>query len=420
MPEIDWALVRGRVLLDPTAAHLNAGSGGPLPRPVFDRVSGFRAHLAAAPMDFLLREVPPLLWTARERLARFLGGDPHRLVLTTNATAAVNLVASSLRLAAPGEILLTDQEYAPMRWCWERAAARQGLTVRTVALPERPTGPGDLVDVVTAAMGPRTRLLFFSHVLSPTGTVLPLADLCAAARERGVVTVVDGAQGPAFTPLSLADVPCDYYAGSGHKWLLAPTGTGFLHFAGGCGEALSPPQVSWGYRPPADHPPDERDGFGSTPRLRVLECEGTRDLTPWLALPEAIDFQAALGHDRVAARARALATAVRERLSGRHGLRPATPEHPALHGGMTAFHLPEGVDATALRHALWHRRRIEVATTEWAGRPLLRVSTHLYNTEAEVERLAEALEELVGTRRDPARPGLKSLSRDEIAEKTST
>lgn len=398
MPENDWTEARGQVLLDPSAVNLNAGSGGPLPRPVFDRVSGFRTHLAAAPMEFLLRQVPALLWAARERLARFLGDDPHRLVFTTNATGAINLVASSLRLPAPGEILLTDQEYAPMRWCWERAAARQGLTLRTVRLPERPAEPGEIVEAVVAAMRPRTRLLFFSHVLSPTGTVLPLVDLCAAARGRGVVTVVDGAQGPAFTPLSMADVSCDYYAGSGHKWLLAPTGTGFLRFAPGRGEALVPQQVSWGYRPPADHPPDERDGFGSTPRLRALECEGTRDLCPWLALPEAIDFQAVYGHGRVRARARELATAVRQRLSGWHGLRLATPEHPALHGAMTAFHLPEGIDAAALRHALWDRFRIEVATTERSGRPLLRVSTHFYNAEAEVERLAEALKELVGNK----------------------
>lgn len=396
MAATGWAHARARMLLDPSAVNLNAGSGGPLPRAVFDRVTGLRAHLAAGPMDFLLGHVPPLLWAARERLARFLGGDPHRLVLTANTTGAVNLVASSLPLAAPGEILLTDQEYAPMRWCWERAAQRQGLAVRTFRLPERPTDPGEILEAAIAAMGPRTRLFFFSHVVSSTGLVLPAKELCAEARRGGVVTVVDGAQGPAFTDLDLGDLPCDFYAGSGHKWLLAPTGTGFLHFGPGNGEVLQPLQVSWGYRPPpGSGPPDERDRFGSTPRLRRLECEGTRDICPWLALPEAVDFQAGLGHERVRARMRELAAFARLRLTGWRGLEPATPEHPELSGVMTAFRLPEGTDAAELRRGLWERFRIEVAVAEQPDRPLIRVSTHFYNTEAEVERLAEALKELV-------------------------
>src|ERR1700729_1225166 len=104
---MDWNQLRRQMLLDPTVTNLNTGSFGPLPRCVFDRVTALRRHLAEEPMDFLLRAVPPLLWEARERLADFLGGDPRRLVFTANVSAATNLVASSLPLDAPGEILLT-------------------------------------------------------------------------------------------------------------------------------------------------------------------------------------------------------------------------------------------------------------------------------------------------------------------------
>src|SRR5262249_8930948 len=106
-----WEAARAQMLLDPTVANLNTGSFGPLPRVVFERVTELRRRLAEEPMDFLVRQAPPLLWQARERLAAFVGGDPRRLVFTANVTAAVNLVASALRLAAPGEILLTDHEY---------------------------------------------------------------------------------------------------------------------------------------------------------------------------------------------------------------------------------------------------------------------------------------------------------------------
>jgi isopenicillin-N epimerase len=395
MPATDWADARDGMLLAPGVAYLNAGSFGPLPRRVFDRITALRRHLAEEPMDFQLRCVPPLLWEARERLAGFLGGDPRRLVFTPNVSVAVNLVASSLSPAPPGEILLTDHEYVTMHWCWERAAERLGLTLRTFPVPTMASDPGEIVDAAAKAMTPQTRLFFFSHILSTTGLVLPARELCAEARRRGIVTVVDGAHAPAFTDLDLADLPCDFYAGSGHKWLLAPTGTGFLYCGPGNEDRLQPMQVSWGYQLPPGSEPNERDQFGSTPRLRRLECEGTRDICPWLAVPEAIDFQARLGHDRIRDRMRELTGYVRQRLAFRRRLSPATPEHPALCGAMTAFRLPDETNAAGLRRGLWERFRVEASVIERRDHLMIRASTHFYNTETEVERLAEALDELV-------------------------
>src|SRR2546422_6651584 len=179
MSKVTWSAARAQVLLDPRVANLNTGSFGPLPRPVFEGVTELRRRLAEEPMDFLVRQLPPLLWQARERLAQFLGGDPYRLVFTANVTSAVNTIASALRLSGPGEILLTDHEYGAMHWCWERAAQRLGLTIRTFPLPILAREPHEIVAAACAAMSPRTRLFFFSHVLSPTGLVLPARALCA-------------------------------------------------------------------------------------------------------------------------------------------------------------------------------------------------------------------------------------------------
>jgi isopenicillin-N epimerase len=211
------------VLLDPSVANLNTGSFGPLPRPVFERVTRLRQRLAEEPMDFLVRQAPSLLWQARERLAAFLGADPRRLVFTANVTAAVNVVAASLPLAAPGEILLSDHEYGAMHWCWERAAQRQGLTVRTFPLPLLARSPAEIVEAACAAMNARTRLLFFSHVLSPTGMVLPARELCAEARRRGILTLIDGAHAPAMIPLALGELGCDFYGGNCQRLTLLYT-----------------------------------------------------------------------------------------------------------------------------------------------------------------------------------------------------
>src|SRR5580704_8503288 len=125
----DWAAARAQMILDPTVTMLNTGSFGPLPRPVFNRATEIRLRLAAGPTDFFVRQAPPLLWESREKTAAFFGTTPQRFIFTTNVSAAINLVASGLRIAGPGEILMTDHEYGTMIWCWQRAAQRQGLTI---------------------------------------------------------------------------------------------------------------------------------------------------------------------------------------------------------------------------------------------------------------------------------------------------
>jgi isopenicillin-N epimerase len=387
-----WADARAQMLYEPTVVNLNTGSFGPLPRCVFEHATELRRRLAAEPMDFLVRQMPPLLWHARRRLADFLGCDSRRLIFTANVSVAINLVAASLRLMAPGEILLTDHEYGAMHWCWERAAQRQGLTLRTFPLPTMAETPAEIVAEFDRAITDRTRLLFFSHVLSPTGLVLPAREICALAHKRGVVCVVDGAHAPAMIPLQLRELACEFYAGNCHKWMLAPTGTGFLY----CASAdkmnlLQPMQVSWGWRHDRAHL-DEPDEFGTTPRIRHLEFEGTRDYCPWMSVPVALEFQENLGWQRIRERNLALAAYARERLE-RFPL--ASPAHPELHGFLTAFQLPENTNAQALRDGLWKRFRIEAPVVERPERLLLRVSTHFYNTEEEIDRLADAMAALV-------------------------
>ena len=389
-----WLEARAQMMLDPSTTNLNTGSFGPLPRVVFDEVTELRRQLAWEPMDFLVRKLPPLLWTARTRLAEFLGVRPERLMFAVNVTAAINLVASSLQLAAPGEILLTDHEYGAMHWCWERAAQRLGLRLRTFPLPTMPRSAGDIVVAAEAAMSPQTRLFFFSHVLSPTGLVLPAKELCALARRRGILSVVDGAHAPAMIPLNVNDIGADFYGGNCHKWLLAPTGSGFLHIGPGNEDRLQPMQVSWGwYTGPRSA--DEADEFGSTPRLRRIEFEGTRDACACLAVPKAIDFQSGIGWDAIRQRTREMAAYVRRKIGELPGLKLATPEDPTFSGTMTAFELPPGIVAQELRDALWEKHRIEVPIIERPDRLLVRVSTHFYNTQEEIDRLHEALKTLL-------------------------
>jgi len=391
IPDSFWFQARSQILLDPKVINLNTGSFGPLPRVVFERVTELRRRLAEEPMDFLIRAAPSLLWQARERLAEFMGGNPRRLVFTSNVTAAINTIANSLVLPAPGEILMTDHEYGAMQWCWERAAQRQGLTLRTFPLPAFPRSGDEIVDAFRRAMTDQTRLLFFSHVLSPTGLVLPAQAISEEARRRRIITVIDGAHALAMIPLDVSEIGCDFYTGNCHKWLLAPTGAGFLCFGAGNEDRLQPMQVSWGWHHDRERL-EERDEFGSTQRLRAFEFEGTRDPCPWLAVPSAIDFQTSIGWEQIRGRIAQLSAYVPNRLSRLDRLRLATPPEPELHGAMTAFWLPAGTDAPRLRRRLWEENRIEAPVIERPEGLLIRASTHFYNTVDEIDRLAEALE----------------------------
>jgi isopenicillin-N epimerase len=390
MDDMRWQAARAGMMYDPEVANLNTGSFGPTSRPVFERVTELRRRLAEEPMDFIVRSQPELLWNAREHLARFLGGDSQRLVFTANVTAAINLVACSMSVVAPGEILLTDHEYGAMHWCWERAAQRLGLKLRTFALPIMPNDPAEIVTAFADAITAETRLLFFSHVLSPTGLVLPAREICALARSRGIVTVVDGAHAPAMIPLGVEAIGADYYGANCHKWLLAPIGSGFLYLGAGNEDRLAPLQVSWGWRRDFTKL-NTRNELGSTHRIAFLEHEGTRDICPWLVVPEAIAFQEALGWDSIRHRVRELASSVRGQLGEINSLKLVTPAAQELSGAMTAYRLPAGVDLPALRRGLWDPHRIEIGLSERREGNLLRISTHFYNTAEEIGKLARVL-----------------------------
>lgn len=393
----DWSIVRSQMSLDPAVAMLNSGSFGPVPKPVFQAANRYREEFAAGPTHFVIRLQPEYLWQARVRLASFLNVPPQRLVFATNVSAAINLIASGLTYPSDGEILLTDHEYGAMHWCWERVAERTGLTLKTFPLPVMANDPAEVIEAVVKAMTPRTRVFFFSHVLSPTGLVLPAKELCIEARKRGILSIIDGAHAPGMLPLDVSDVNADFYAANCHKWMLAPNGCGFLAIGPGKEDRLKPLHVSWGYKPDMGPDgnslvgPDERDAYGSTPRIKFLEFEGSKDISPWLATPDAIDFLAGFGWSNVRTRFAELTAYTRKR-GQELGLTLATPANPKLHGSMVAFALPKSTDMQTLRNFLWDRK-IEINLAERPDKLLIRVSCHCYTREDEIDRWTVGMKE---------------------------
>lgn len=374
----DWA---DQWDLRPGVTYLNHGSFGPPPRPVQAQRRHWQQQLDSQPMDFFVRQYEPALLAARQRLAEFVGADPHDLVFVENATAAMNVVANSLELKPDDQVLLTDHEYGAVRRIWERATLRAGVGSPVIAdLPDRIESADQLIDSLFAACTPRTRLLVVSHITSPTAITMPIRKIVEEARQRGVLVCVDGPHAPAQIPLDLAALGCDFYCASLHKWLSAPFGSGFLYVRREHQERMVPTQISWGRLLP-ERPESWSDEF---------MWSGTRDPSAMLAVPAAIDFLQTTGLDAFREHGYLLATQARNRLAAWTGLAPITPDDRCWYTCMGHAPLPPG-DASGLQRALWERHAIEVPIVCWKDRYWLRVSCHWYNRAQDIDRLFDAL-----------------------------
>ena len=374
----DGTDLRAEFLLDPSVTFLNHGSFGACARTVFERYQAWQLELERQPVLFLARRLDGLLAEARAALGAYVGADPDDLVFVPNATTGVNLAAWAVGLKASDEVLTTDLEYGALDLTWEHVCGDFGA--RYVRMPIRlpVTSAEEVTEAVWAGVGPRTRVLFISHHTSSTALTLPVAELCARAREAGLRTVVDGAHAPGHLPLDLKTLAVDYYAGNCHKWLGAPKGTGFLYVRRELQHDIHPLVFSWGYE-------------GDDPSfLSRHEKQGTRDPSAYLTVPAAIEWQREHDWDAVRKRCHELARRARNEL----GLEPVAPDSSEFFGQMVTLRLPAGAPPD-LEVRLYDDYRIEIPVFERGEERFIRASFQGYNDEDDLARLETALAALL-------------------------
>ncbi len=370
------AAARGAWRLDPAFAYLNHGGFGVTPEIVFAAQDRWRARIERNPTYFLIYEVDEALRAAVVPVAQAVGAAADDLVFVENATSGLNAVLRSLDFEPGDEILITSLSYPAIRKAAWYAASRSGARIVEAAIPLPLGDERDLLRAVAAKLSIRTKLAIFDHIASHSALLLPAAALTRLAHEAGAKVMIDGAHAPGQIPLDIASIAADWYVGNLHKWYFAPRSCGFLWTSKAMQAATHPLAISHGYG----------EGFRAE-----FEWTGTRDVTPALATPAAIEFHESLGGATLMARNRALLCEAARMLAARW--RTAMTGPLDAFAAMATIRLPlageaTGARANTLMRELAERHRIGAAVVALEDSLWVRVAAQAYNELADYERLA--------------------------------
>lgn len=368
-------------LLAPGLIHLNTASLGATPRAVLDSMTQAWIKLESDPVRMAyFRSEETVLAAAEEvraRAATLLGCDADEVLLTRCTTDGMNNLAQAVRWNPGDRILTTDQEHHGGSLGWVHQSERRGAVLDKVAIAPDEHDPGAIVRRFAAAITPATRLISVSHVLASTGLRMPVAEISALARERGIPCVVDGAQALGGFPVNVKALGCHAYAASGHKWLMGPKGTGLLYVARDAWPVLMP--IQW----------QEDHHFGAN-------SAGVGPLPLVVGLGTAIERMQALGLESVERHGMALRDRARAGLAKLTRLRVVGPPSGPSATAMLSFMLPDGVDSRNVRDTLRSRYDIAVKMVEKHWFNGIRLSPHVLNTERDVDAVLRALRSELG------------------------
>jgi isopenicillin-N epimerase len=372
-------------LLRPGVIFLNHGSFGSCPLPVFNHYQEWQRELEQEPVEFLGRRFNDLMRGARAALAAYLNAPADDLVYVPNATTGVNILARSLALKPGDEILASDHEYGALDRAWQFVCQKNGAVYKRQPISLPVTTPEEFLERLWSGVTPRTRVVFLSHISSPTALIFPVKEVCRRAHAEGLVTIIDGAHAPGQIPVDLLELGADYYVGTCHKWMNSPKGAGFLYARPGMQSLLEPLVVSWGW---------QSETPGPSRFVDEQEWQGTRDIAAYLSVPAAIEFMREHNWPRVQRECHELARYACKEITLVTGQDPISPETGQWYAQMIALPLPH-CRADDLKRRLYDEFHVEAPVITWNGCQFLRVSLQAYNNRDDVDTLVRGLQVLL-------------------------
>jgi len=375
-----WFNVRHAFTVDRNMINLNNGGVSPAPKIVMDTEERYLEIENLSPSYYMWNVLDPGVETVRRRLARTFGCDPEEIAITRNASEALEIVQLGMHLERGDEVLTTNQDYPRMITCWQQRERRDGIVLKQVTFKCPPPSMDYLLGRLEEGITPKTKVIHICHITNRTGQIFPVKKICQMARAKGIEVVVDGAHAFAQFPFTQADLDCDYYGTSLHKWVLAPIGTGMLYVKKDKIEKIWPMMAA----PPS-----------MATNIRKFEEIGTHPASQRNAITEALNFHESIGAERKAERFRYLRKRWSNRLRDLPGVQILNSEDPEQSCAI-GFISVDGIEAPKLSAYLWEKHRIWtvaiVTPGEYQG---LRITPNVYTTLEEIDTFGDVMEKVI-------------------------
>jgi len=371
-------------LIRPGIAYLNFGAFGACPRPIFERYQQYQLELEQEPAQFMQVNGPQYLAQSRKALATYLNCDADDIVYITNPSYGLNIIAKSLQLQAGDEILTTNLEYGASDKAWNYYCKKSGAIYKRQSLRLPLESKEDFIAQFFAGLTANTKLIFLSHITSSTGLRFPVEEICAIAREKGIISFVDGAHGPGQVPVALQKIQADIYTGACHKWMMTPKGSSFLYIQKELQHLFDPLMISWGYDPAFT---------AGKSFIEYHQQQGTRDFSAFLTIPTAIDFMKKHDWVNVAAHYRKLTQQNAPVFCELLQTKPLAPLTDDFIGQLCSAEIKTSEPEKLQRH-LFENYQVEIPVMRHGDKIFMRYSLNAFNSQDDLDRLFAAITDI--------------------------
>ena len=376
-------ILKDQFFLDPDITFLNHGSFGACAKPVYEDLLNWQLQMEREPVKFFEDTIFDALKKSRQVLGNYINCPADDLVYFPNPTTAINAAARSLKLEPGDEVLSTNHIYGALDRTWKYICNKNEAEFVKADIPFPIQSKDEFLNSFFAAVTSKTRVIFLSHITSMTAMIFPVEEVVEFARENNILSIIDGAHVPGHIPLNINTLNPDIYTGACHKWMCSPKGTSFLYVKKELQENIHPLVVSWGWE--SENPSDSQF-------LDWHEWQGTRDMSAFLTIPEAVKFMDDNDWPNVSRKCRKMVIQTRNQLLNYLNISPPCPDDWL--GQMASIPMPFN-DAFEIKNALLNKYHIQVPIFTWEGKVYLRYSIQAYNSESDLEKLLSAIKELL-------------------------
>ena len=378
--------IKSLFLLNKNITYLNHGSFGACPKPIFEKLIEWQYLLESQPVDFLENQIEKRMFQSRKALSELINCDFNNVVLFPNPTTAMNEVIKSLSLQPGDEIITTNHEYGAIDKTWEYVCKNSGSIYKKQCITTPIVSKEQLINELFAGVNHNTKILLISHITSPTGIIFPIKEICDIAKEKKIITIVDGAHVPGHIELNINKLNVDIYVGACHKWLLCPKGVSFLYVNSLFQNLIKPLVISWGF---------ESDQYSDTEFQNIHLWQGTNDVSNYLTIPAAINFRTQYNWGDVSNMCKQTIKDFHFMIHNEFNIQPiVTCDLNDWLGQMCTFPFPIKInDVPNMKKKMIDYYKIEIPIICWNNNIYLRISINGYNNSNDIDRLVDCLKQ---------------------------